>query len=107
MVILPLFPFSFRRYCCRSRDCLIVDLYRGNLVHLWKWCFRVANETGQVLLLLSLIAIGREIGKEMQVSCRCGRVEDEKVDVLQDVRHGLDTGVNSEDYNGVVCHTSR
>lgn len=29
--------------------------------------FRVANESGQVLLLLSLISIGREIGKEIQV----------------------------------------
>ena len=27
----------------------------------------MANETGQVLLLLSLIAIGREIGMEVQV----------------------------------------
>ncbi|CAM9246335.1 unnamed protein product [Laminaria digitata] len=30
--------------------------------------FRVANESGQVLLLLSLIAIGREIGKEVQAA---------------------------------------
>lgn len=35
-----------------------------------QWCFRVVNESGQVLLLLSLIAIGREIGKEVQVSKR-------------------------------------
>lgn len=33
-----------------------------------QWCFRVVNESGQVLLLLSLIAIGREIGQEVQVS---------------------------------------
>lgn len=32
-----------------------------------QWCFRVVNESGQVLLLLSLIAIGREIGREVQV----------------------------------------
>lgn len=30
-------------------------------------CFRVVNESGQVLFLLSLIAIGREIGREVQV----------------------------------------
>ncbi|CAM9530988.1 unnamed protein product, partial [Hapterophycus canaliculatus] len=29
-------------------------------------CFRVVNESGQVLFLLSLIAIGREIGREVQ-----------------------------------------
>lgn len=40
-----------------------------------QWCFRVVNESGQVLLLLSLIAIGREIGQEVQVSSFvCGRV---------------------------------
>lgn len=32
-----------------------------------QWCFRVVNESGQVILLLSLIAIGREIGREVQV----------------------------------------
>eukprot|EP00752_Nemacystus_decipiens_P011149 g9905.t1 len=33
-----------------------------------EWCFRVVNESGQVLLLLSLIAIGREIGREVQAA---------------------------------------
>lgn len=37
-----------------------------------QWCFRVVNESGQVLLLLSLIAIGREIGREVQVRERGG-----------------------------------
>lgn len=32
-----------------------------------QWCFRVVNESGQVALLLSVIAIGREIGREVQV----------------------------------------
>lgn len=35
-----------------------------------QWCFRVVNESGQVLFLLSMIAIGREIGKEVQVRTR-------------------------------------
>lgn len=40
-----------------------------------QWCFRVVNESGQVLLLLSLIAIGREIGQEVQVSTAfCERI---------------------------------
>lgn len=39
----------------------------STLKRMCKWCFRVANASGQVLLLLSLIAVGREIGKEVQV----------------------------------------
>ncbi|CAM9287564.1 unnamed protein product [Ectocarpus fasciculatus] len=33
-----------------------------------EWCFRVVNETGQVLFLLSVIVIGREIGREVQAA---------------------------------------
>lgn len=56
--------------------CLCMPLGNMSLMRMCRLCFcampeqsifRVANESGQVLLLLSLIAIGREIGKEIQV----------------------------------------
>lgn len=42
------------------------------------------NESGQVLLLLSLIAIGREIGREVQVreEARSGHAVRSRVDIF-------------------------
>lgn len=54
------------QFCSRALVALPPFPVFGGL-HCEQSIFRVANESGQVLLLLSLIAIGREIGKEIQV----------------------------------------
>lgn len=66
-------------------------------------CFRVVNEAGQVLFLLSLIAIGREIGREVQVR---ERVEIEfKLEFLSAGANGSVTGWRSWMYSERI-HTT-
>lgn len=60
-------------FCVHVRVCVFLCVYLCLYVIYrlgWKqWCFRVANESGQVLLLLSVIGISREISQEVQVRC--------------------------------------